>query len=154
MTQQNGSMFKKILLPTDGSKHSVKAARYAAELAKMCDSEVNLLHVLEILDVDHPIEIGTDSWIAPMQDEAKIKKAATKIMETTKKIFDEKKIQVETRYFIFSHPSEAIIEIAEKDNFDLIIMGSHGLSGIKRFVLGSVSDKVCHTAHCPVFIVR
>ncbi len=153
MTSQNGP-FKKILLPTDGSIHSLKAARYAAELAKICGSEVTLLHVLEILNEDHPIEIQTDSWIAPMKDEARIKEAAKKVMKKTKEVFNEDEMLVETRYFIYGHPSKAITEISEKENFDLIIMGSHGLSGIKRYIMGSVADKVCHNAPCPVLIVR
>ena len=113
MTSQR-CKFRKILLPTDGSIHSLKAARCAAELAKMCGSEVTLLHVLEMSSADHPIEIKTDSWIAPMQDEVKIKERGKKIMEKTKKIFDENGIYVETKYFIYGHPSTAIIETAEK----------------------------------------
>ena len=103
---------------------------------------------------DHPIEIETDSWIAPMQDEEKIKERGEKVMEKTKEVFDEAGIQVETKYFIYGHPSKAILETAEKENFDLIIMGSHGPGGIKRFILGSVADRVCSHAPCPVFIVR
>jgi len=56
-------------------------------------------------------------------------------MDNTKEIFDEAGIQVETKYFIYGHPSKAILEKAEKENFDLIIIGRNGLDGIKRLVL-------------------
>ena len=59
------------------------------------------------------------------------------------------KIQLE-----FGNPAETIIEIAEKGNYDLIVVGSRGLSSVKRFFLGSVSDDISHHAKCSVLIVR
>jgi len=73
MPTQKCTFLNKILLPTDGSNHSLKAAKYVAELAKICDSEVTLLHVLKMSIADHPIEIETDSWVAHIDNSAQIK---------------------------------------------------------------------------------
>jgi nucleotide-binding universal stress UspA family protein len=154
MAKGRCDFFNKILLPTDGSNHSFKAAKYVAELAKICSSEVTLLHVLKTSVADDPIEVEADTWISPIEDEKKIKERGKKVVEKTKEIFTESKIPVETKYFIYGHPSKAILETAEKENFDLIVMGSHGLEGIKRFALGSVADRVARYSSCPVFIVR
>ena len=154
MSAQKLNLFNKILFPTDGSIHSLHAAKYVAELAKNYGSKITLLHILEISTGDDPIEIYEDSWIAPLWKEKVIKERGKKVIETTKEILNEYGISYKTKVFIHGHPSETIIEIAEKDEVDLIVMGSHGLSGIKRFMLGSVADRVSHYAPCPVLIVR
>ena len=154
LSAQKSNLFHKILLPTDGSDHSLKAARYAAELVRISGLEVTLMTVLIISDEDHPIEIFPDSWLAPPLDEVKIKERGMQVIEDTKKFFDQNKISVNIKYFTCGHPSQAILDIAENENFDLIIMGSQGLGGFKRLMLGSVADRVSRHASCPVFIIR
>jgi nucleotide-binding universal stress UspA family protein len=148
---------KKILLPTDGSEHSIKAAKYAAEIATKHGSKVTLLHVLEtLLAKNKDIAIGSDldSVVLVMEGEAEIKKRGKKVIAETKKIFNNTEVQVTVRYFLGLRPSKLIVDIAEKENFDLIIIGARGIGGMQRLMLGSVSDIVARTAPCPVFIVR
>lgn len=148
---------KKILLPTDGSEHSIKAAKYAAEIATKHGSQVTLLHVLEtLLAKDKDVVIGSDldSVILVTEGEAEIKTRGKKVIAETKKIFNNTEVQVSVKYFLGLHPSKVIVDVAEKENFDLIIIGERGVGGMQRLILGSVSDIVVRTAPCPVFIVR
>jgi nucleotide-binding universal stress UspA family protein len=148
---------KKILLPTDGSEHSIKAAKYAAEIAMKHGSKVTILHVLEtLLAKDKDIAIGSDldSVVLVTEGEAEIKKRGKTAIQETKEIFNNTKVQVTVKYFLGLHPSKVIVDVAEKENFDLIIIGERGIGGMQRLMLGSVSDIVVRTAPCPVFIVR
>ena len=146
-----------ILLPTDGSKYSIKAAKYAAEIAKKHGSKVTLLHVLELNlpNADYPIEFDDlkSVWIA-IEDENEIKKRGVKVMNDTKTIFDKADVSVHTEYYSFGKVHQIIVETAKKENVDLIIMGHQGLGGVKHLVLGSVAEEVCRSAPCPVLIIR
>ena len=146
----------KILLPTDGSEHSLKAARYTVEIAKRRGSTVTLLHVLEVAIVDGPLDLGKDLGFAriTVEDEKKIKERALKVMERTKEIFDKASIPIELKYVCCGKPAESIVNLAEKGNFNLIVIGHRGVRGAKHALLGSVAEKVCRNAPCPVLVVR
>ena len=147
---------KKILLPTDCSKYSINAAKYTVEIAKKHNSKVTLLHALDVqLDV-HPIDLGSNLLTAriAIENEKEIKERSMKIMEKTKKVFDKTAVPIEMKYVCCGNPRESIVEIASKENFDLIVMGHKGITGIKHVMLGSVAEGVCQTAPCSVLIVR
>jgi nucleotide-binding universal stress UspA family protein len=131
---------KKILLPTDGSTHSLKAAEYAAEISKQFDSETHILNVI------------TKSTIRISRKREE--KSSVQALEETKDVFDRRNIKVIVRKLVRGNPAEIICKIAEEEGFDLIVIGSRGLSGMKAFFLGGVSDKVSRHAICPVLIVR
>jgi nucleotide-binding universal stress UspA family protein len=131
---------KKILLPTDGSTHSLKAAEYAAEISKQFDSETHILNVI------------TKSTIRISRKREE--KSSVQALEETKDVFDRWSIKVIVRKVVRGNPAEIICKIAEEEGFDLIVIGSRGLSGMKAFFLGGVSDKVSRHAICPVLIVR
>jgi nucleotide-binding universal stress UspA family protein len=131
---------KKILLPTDGSTHSLKAAEYAAEISKQFDSETHILNVI------------TKSTIRISRKREE--KSSVQALEETKDVFDRRSIKVIVRKLVRGNPAEIICKIAEEEGFDLIVIGSRGLSGMKAFFLGGVSDKVSRHAICPVLIVR
>jgi nucleotide-binding universal stress UspA family protein len=148
---------KKILLPTDGSEYSIKAARYAAKVAEKHNSKVTILHVMHVhLSSNYKpykIEDIESSWIE-IEDENKIKKRALKLINETKKYLIKEKVLFDTEYFLFGNIPEVIVNFAKEENFDLIIMGHKGLTGIKHAMLGSVAERVCHIAPCPVLIIR
>jgi len=131
---------KKILVPTDGSAYSLKAAEYAAEISKQFDAEAHLLNV-----------------ISPSNSRSSRKieeKSAVQALEATEEVFDRRGMKVIRRKPVRGNPAEVICKIVEEEGFDLVVIGSRGLSGIEAFFLGGVSDKVCHHAVCPVLIVR
>ncbi|MFC1803660.1 universal stress protein [Thermoproteota archaeon] len=147
----------KILLPTDGSKYSIKAAKYTAQVAKKHNSKVTLLHVMDchLSSMEKPNEIDNieSVWIE-IQHEKEIKERALNVINKTKKYFIEENLPVNTKYFLFGNIPEIIVETAKEKNFDLIIMGHKGLTGVKHAMLGSVAERVCHIAPCPVLIIR
>lgn len=134
---------RNVLVPTDGSPYSVKAAKYAAQLALDLGSKVSILHVSEY----HPRVKAREL----AEEEEKI---GADILSRTKEVFDKASIPVEVIKLEFGHPADVICSVAERGGFDLIVMGKKGAHEIGRFMLGSVADRVAHHAHCPVLIVR
>jgi nucleotide-binding universal stress UspA family protein len=134
---------RKILVPTDGSAYSLRAAKYAAKLAHELGSTVSVLHVSSY----HP-RVRAKELVEEEE------KTGADILSKTKRIFDEANVSVEVMKLTFGHPADIICSIAEKDGFDLIVMGEKGAHEIGRFMLGSVADRVSHHANCPVLIVR
>ena len=138
-------MIKKILVPIDGSEYAKSAINYACDIAKKFKSDLILIYV-----VPPPILFGAEAGIVdfkPLED------AGKNILESSKQIAKNKGLKPIGRLEI-GQAANKIIQIAKDEKFDLIIMGSRGLSAVKSFLLGSVSDKVSHHAPCPVLIVR
>jgi nucleotide-binding universal stress UspA family protein len=131
---------KKILVPTDGSACSLKAAEYAAEIAKHFEAEAHLLNVISPSTIRVP-------W-------KREEKNSMHALQETKKVFDQRDTQAILRKPVRGNPAKMICQIAEEEGFDLIVIGCRGLSGIEAFFLGGVSDKVSQHASCPVLIVR
>ena len=139
-------MFEKILLPLDGSKHSIKALEVAVQIALRFDGKITLIHVYSIG--------GFAISATPVQEfiEA-IRKAGVDILADGEKRVKAEGVQVET-LLIEGHTVEQIVKMCREGKFDLIVMGARGLSKVKEMLLGSVSDGVIRYACCPVLIVK
>lgn len=136
---------QKILVPVDGSKYSFKALNKAKLLAEKFDSEIIILHVISdviAVNVDYKIDIISQNIALGEQ-----------LLETVKKDFEESSLKVQTLYKVGDIAKE-IVEKAEKDNVDLIVMGSRGLGVISRTFLGSISHKVINNTDKSVLIVK
>ncbi|MDH5390694.1 MAG: universal stress protein [Candidatus Bathyarchaeota archaeon] len=127
----------KILVAVDGSESAEKALEYAVQLAKKHKAKVTLLNVGETKLFGFKPEVAREVGEHILSD------AAAKV----------KGLKLNTQ-LEFGNPAETLIEVAEKGNYDLIVVGSRGLSSVKRFFLGSVSDDISHHAKCSVLIVR
>lgn len=135
---------KPIVVPFDFSDHAVDALRRAVVLAE----NPNQIHVLHVLPFMIPTEPGV-VW-ATVDDAGRIKHALDSMSEALPKDkFGE--VQMEVR---LGDPGHVITDRAEELNADLIIVGSHGRTGLTRLVLGSVAERVARLAHCPVLIVK
>jgi nucleotide-binding universal stress UspA family protein len=157
--------FRKLLVPFDGSKASNNAILSAMELAALSpESHVILLHVVpELLQIplvfEGPIHSPRTGEITTMtaywqEIYQGLKTAALKILQDSKDKFVSAGISVETRTEV-GNLLDVIIKHAERDNVDLIIMGSTGLRGISKIrALGSVSRRVSEEASCPVLLVH
>jgi nucleotide-binding universal stress UspA family protein len=148
-------MFTKILMPTDGSPCSFAAARYARDLLKM-----NPLALLTILYVRRKPEPSYRAyrWIeveVPLSEEVKrrICEAEESILSQTEKVFGDAGLVTDTD-LVIGTPAEEICAYAEKGCYDLIVMGSSSVGGVKSMFAGSVSHHVVHLARCPVLIVK
>ncbi len=150
-------LIDRVLVPTDGSQPSLKAAKYAAKLAKMVGAGVKIVHVMEVAvpGVKKPVELDDlESVTIQVEDEERIKRRAMDVMNRTKKCFADEGVPVETEFFLSGNAAEVIVKMAGDEGFDLIVMGSRGLGGLQHLMLGSVAEAVSRRAPCPVLIVR
>ena len=145
-------MFSAIVVGTDGSETATQAVRQATDLAKAVGAKVNLVSAFEPVGNQRLREerqqVPEDmQWMVNEREdvEATLNQAAETIKEAG--------VEVET-FARQGDPADAILDVAEENNADLIIVGNKGMSGAKRFLLGSVPNKVSHHAPCSVMIIR
>lgn len=136
---------KKILVPTDFSKHSIKAVQYAAELANKFEAEVHLLHVVDAIPM-------TDGLYIPPVAKSEIDANVTRELEgVSVKPLNESKV---TRSHVDGRPFVEVIRYASNNEIDLIVLGTHGRGAVAHMLLGNVAEKVVRKASCPVLVVR
>jgi universal stress protein A len=143
---------KIILVPTDFSEHSDKAIRQAADIAEQNDAKVVLLHVVDKVQqcaVDYCI--SEEAMTKAQTDGAG--EATRRMHEEVQKLLQSRKIDV-TFGVKVGVPFAEILQQQIDRKADLIVIGSHGRTGIKRALLGSVAEKVAREANCPVLLVR
>ena len=145
-------MFGSIVVGTDGSETAGEAVRQATDLAKAVGARIHLVSAFEPIGNQRLREERTQvpddmQWMVNAKEdvEATLRNAAETIGETG--------VDVET-YARQGDPADAILDVAEEQNADLIIVGNNGMTGAKRFLLGSVPNKVSHHAPSSVLIVR
>lgn len=141
----------KVLLATDGSKEAVLAARTAADMATSTDSE---LHVVTVgqgpLDPSYRIE----AYVPYEQIADSIKRHSQKVLDEQVREIEDAGGTVKQTHLKIGQRDEEIVRLSEEIGAGLIVLGSRGHGGIKRALMGSVSDSVVRHAHCPVMIVR
>lgn len=145
-------MFKNILLASDGSDNALHAAKVAGELAKSFDAQLTLLSVFSPPQVVTPIVAEPE-----LLDASALMRHADEVQAVVERRTTEALDSVGAEYTArreTGHPVDVIVSVAARMRADLIVMGSRGLGGVQSFLLGSVSDRVLHHAHCPVLIVR
>lgn len=151
------NLISKILVPIDGSEHSGKVLNYALDLAEKYSAEVMLFSVAQTyvttgpMFVTHPMSPLETPGVYISEIETAHKKVLENAFKKAKKIKPNLKV---SKMLANGRASDEIVKIAKEENFDLIVMGSRGLGGIKEFFLGSVSDRVADHAECPVLIVK
>jgi nucleotide-binding universal stress UspA family protein len=145
-------MFRSIVVGTDGSQTASEAVRQAVELAKQIGARIELVSAYEPVSSQRlrqeQTEVPEDvQWMVnPREDvDATLQDAATVVRDAG--------VDVET-YARQGDPADAILDVAEETDADLIVVGNKGMTGAKRFLLGSVPNKVSHHAPCSVLIIR
>ena len=140
-------MYKKILVPTDGSEFAKKAQRHALFLSKVSGAEIIAVSVTENNFING----------LPLDDEIYLLNQVLKERsEENLKEFDELNeddLKI-THVIREGSPARVILEVAVEEDVDLIVMGSSGKSGFDRFIMGSVADKVVNSAKCAVLVVH
>jgi nucleotide-binding universal stress UspA family protein len=144
---------KKILVPIDGSKMSNMAIDKAKEIALAFNSQVVLLNVMESNVNDYPSNPYKFSpeLVSNMKKENRA--ISEKILEDGKARFMGTSIQVETK-LLEGNPADNIVNFAMNDDYDLVIMGSSGLGGLRTILVGSVTRSVVMNLKKPMLIVR
>lgn len=139
-------MYNKILLATDGSEHAKRAAENAVNIAK-CSSHSKI----EIIYVVDPDKIKSDvlrDW-----NSADLGNKHKHRLREVEKLTITSGVPYEI-IILHGDPGPLIVEYINKNNFDIVVIGSRGLNVLQEFVLGSVSHKVAKRANCPVLIVK
>ncbi len=144
-------MFSSIVVGTDGSDTATEAVRQAIELARSVGARIELVSAYEpVTDarLHERVHVPEDlHWMVnPREDvEATLETAASAIRAAG--------IEVEV-FARQGDPADAILDVAEERGSDLIVVGNKGMTGAKRFLLGSVPNKISHHAPCSVLIIR
>jgi nucleotide-binding universal stress UspA family protein len=132
-----------ILAPTDFSEHSKQAVTYAFELAQKLHAKLSLLHVIEVpvyaIEVALPLEgLEADARreLARLLPEAETAHVAV------------------TRLVVMGVPYQRILETAADEEVDMIVMATHGRTGLSHLIMGSVTERVVRTSPCPVLTIR
>ena len=136
---------KNILVPIDGSKNSFKALTKAIYLAKKCDALITALYVLRVA-YDNPDLV----YVPQTQNELK---KVEKFLNTAKNQVTKNSVSFKKK-ILFGHEAKRIIDFAQKQRFDLIVMGARGRGVMKQMFLGSVSNTVVHNSKVPVLIIK
>ena len=147
-------MFKHILVPTDGSKLSLKALDLAAGLANATDARVSVLHV----SPSYPTMIGGDGYmvtpIMPKEWDISSAKGTALIREQVEKRAKAKSVAVQFLSVTVDQPYIGIIDVAKRKKCDLIVMASHGRKGLSALLIGSETTKVLTHCKVPVLVCR
>ena len=149
-------MYKHILVPTDGSRLSLKAVKEAVNLAKTCKAKVTALFVIEpymprISDESiMPIGLARDQEAYRQISE----KAASDALAKVQKGFAASKVSCKTEFTTDPMPWHGILDTAKKRKCDLIVMASHGRGGLAGVLLGSETHKVLAHSRTPVLVCR
>lgn len=145
-------MFRSIVVGTDGSDTATQAVRQAVDLASAVGAKLELVSAYEPVPQQRLSEERRDTpedlqWaISPRED-------VDATLESAAAIARDVGVTVET-FPRQGDPADAILDVAEESEADLIVVGNKGMTGAKRFLLGSVPNKVSHHAPCSVLIIR
>ena len=145
-------MYKKILVPVDGSPTSHLGLQEALRLAQYHEARLRLLHVADTLIITPSLEGG--SYVADAQEA--LRKDGTRIIEKAAALARQRGLAVDAVMLEIAggRAAETIVEQAKKWKADLIVIGTHGRRGLSRFVMGSDAEQVVRTAPVPVLTVR
>jgi len=145
-------MFSRIVVGTDGSETATEAGKTAVELAKLSKAKLEIVSAYEPIpqsrlreesegisgDVAHSVNPREDVQIVLGNAAAEAKKAQVEVVTHPRE----------------GDPADAILDVAEENDADLVLVGNKGMTGARRFLLGSVPNKISHHAPCDVWIVK
>jgi nucleotide-binding universal stress UspA family protein len=147
-TAVSHSKFSKIMVAVDGSEHSLKAAEYALEVAKSFNAQLFAITVTSVPQSYHLRQEDVLEESSEMNDSKAWLEKFSREAKTDN-------IELKTELINSHRPVDyVILEYAEENNIDLIVVGTRGRSGFKRLLLGSIASSVVTYAHCPVMVVK
>lgn len=150
-------MFSKILVAHDGTDLGERALDYGVELAEKYQAQLTVISVIELQTLPvisfSPLGGGIPAYTPNIRESLR-KRRKNLLLEDLQEIKKENPSLEVTMKLLEGDPADRIVEMAEEDQFDLIVMGSSGISGLKRVFFGSVSDKVKTESKIPILIVK
>ena len=147
-------MYRSIVVGTDGSQTAGIAVSHALELAARFGATVHVVHAYRSVSAGDVVAASSTGVIVPdlVSVNEGMKATSEAVLARIAQDGDAAGVQVET-HAVSGDPADALISTAEQEHADLIVVGNRGMSGVKRFVLGSVPNKVSHHCPCSVLIV-
>ncbi len=145
-------MYKKILVPLDGSEKANAAVEHAIELAAKLGAEVTLYNVIPAL-TPYVNRYSDNLGDAYQQIHSELQATGEETLKKAQDNYAKSGVKLDAK-ILWGNPAEEICREAKERNFDLIVMGSRGLGEITGFIMGSVSRRVARHASTPVLIVR
>lgn len=143
---------KKILFAVDGSENSMNAVKHAVELFDLKDKEISILCVKESPEL-LPMEANLDrNWLDSIEKQLKIH--ASKAINKAKMIMENAQVLVQNEVILTGNPAQQIIDYAEKEKIDLIVMGARTKTDLSKLLLGSVSKRVLEHISSDVLIIN
>lgn len=155
-------MFQKILVPLDGSEHSLKALDVATRLADKFLGKITLIHVysISVQPVMMPEPSTSGSVGMPIMTGAEVSRIIEAAQSVGNRILDdgEQRVKAENvqvkKTLLEGHAVQEIVRLANEGSYDLIVIGARGISHVREILLGSVTDGVIHHVHCPVLVIK
>ncbi len=143
----------KIIVGTDFSEQAERAVEHAMAVARHTGAELVLMHALSMPEPDYvmPYPITTPAIYVEQVDTI-VKEARAKLDEMRERLIGQG-VEV-SHVFVNEMADRGIVSVAKETNADLIVVGSHGRTGISRFLIGSIAEKVVRRAHCDVLVAR
>ncbi|QIN80715.1 universal stress protein [Rubrobacter marinus] len=147
-----GELPGRILLALDGSEEASAATRTAVEISNATGSELHAVHVLDTNPrLPYP---GPGTWQTWEEELAHAKREARTWVDRQAERIEAEGGRIKDAHLRFGEPDGEIVKLAEELGAALVVIGSRGLTGMSRVLLGGVSDSVVRHAHCPVLVVR
>lgn len=146
---------KRILVPTDFSPCSCEALDHAAELAERYGATLVVLHVWQtptLMRASDALPLGVGDGYQTLAHMAR-ERASAEMDDFLAPLVEREGLWFR-RQIEMGEPADTILAVAEQGHFDLVVMGTHGRTGIKRMILGSVAEQVSRRATCPVLTIR
>ena len=145
-------MFTRIVVGTDGSETAAEAVRQAVDLAKLAGATLSIVSAYAPIP-DRKVKDQQRDAPADVQYELGPREDVNLVLDTAAADARKEEIEVQT-HPVEGDPAEAILNVAEETKADLIVVGNKGMTGARRFLLGSVPNNISHHAPCSVMVVR
>jgi len=145
-------MYKKVLIPIDGSEGSLLALEHSLKIAEVLSAE--RIVIMHVASLPRPLQSYTGklgSYYYTLKE--KLEEYGEEILDLAKEKFARKNISVETK-LVWGEPTTDIIQEIKDGKYDLVIVGNRGLSTLERLWVGRVSNHIVNYANCPVLVVK
>jgi nucleotide-binding universal stress UspA family protein len=146
--QFSSETIKKILVPTDGSAYSIRAAEYAISIAKTHDAEIMVVYVMDEVVIDKFAEVAERETV-----ERELQTDGHHYVDYVVGLAEKAGIKAVSKV-VKGRPFREIVNLAKGLNVDIIVMGTYGRRGAERILLGSVAERVIEYSTCPVLVIK
>lgn len=144
----NFKNIKKILIPTDGSDYGMRAAEYGVSIAKMLDAQIMVVYVIDDVVLDQISKVTEHEDV-----ERELKQDGQRHINYVLGLAKKEGVKAAS-LLAKGRPFDQIVHLAKEQNMDLIVMGTYGLKGAERILIGSVAERVIEYSPCPVLVVK